>query len=177
MHCKHKKCGLAVLFFILETVSVVLDIFNKSKGASLAAFVFSAFGFAVTIYVCFSERTSSAIKPQAERQLGILDIAFSVLQLIATSIHFILLVSDAKYNYNASVLFPLAFAIIAVLFVFKEKDTSTDSSLQDLSPSANDSLLSTPFELYLSGITVEGDNSENSLRLSGQVEGGGYFYL
>ncbi|KAH9771182.1 hypothetical protein KPL71_012612 [Citrus sinensis] len=170
--CKHKKCGLAILFFILEAVSVVLDIFEKSKGASLAAFLFSAFGFAMTIYVCFLERTFTAIKPQADRQLGILDIAFSVLQLIATLIHLILLVSDAKYNYNASVLFPLAFAIIAVLFVFKERDTSTDSSRQDLSPSANDSLLSTPFELYLSGITVEGDNSENNLRLSGQVQEG-----
>ncbi|KAH9771176.1 hypothetical protein KPL71_012612 [Citrus sinensis] len=120
----------------------------------------------------YNVRTFTAIKPQADRQLGILDIAFSVLQLIATLIHLILLVSDAKYNYNASVLFPLAFAIIAVLFVFKERDTSTDSSRQDLSPSANDSLLSTPFELYLSGITVEGDNSENNLRLSGQVQEG-----
>lgn len=172
MPCKHKKFGLAILFFILEAVSVVLDIFEKSKGASLAAFLFSAFGFAMTIYVCFLERTFTAIKPQADRQLGILDIAFSVLQLIATLIHLILLVSDAKYNYNASVLFPLAFAIIAVLFVFKERDTSTDSSRQDLSPSANDSLLSTPFELFLSGITVEGDNSENNLRLSGQVQEG-----
>lgn len=109
------------MFFILEAVSVILDIFKKSKQASLAAFLFPTFGFAMNIYVCFSKRTFGAVKPQAERKLGILDIAFSVLQLIATLIHLILLVSSAKYNYNASVLFPLAFAIVVVLFVLKRK--------------------------------------------------------
>lgn len=99
---KDGKRGPAVLFLFLEAVSVVLDVFERSQWASLAAFLLSAFGFAINIYVCYLERTTAEIKPQAERQLGIVEIVFSVLQLIATLIHFILLVSDVKYNYGAN---------------------------------------------------------------------------
>lgn len=109
------------MFPVLEAVSVVLDVFERSRRASLGAFLLSAFGFAVDIYVCFAERTNASIKPHAERQLRIVEIVLSVFQLIATFIHFILLVSDVKYHYNASVLFPLAFTIIAIASAFKDE--------------------------------------------------------
>ncbi|KAJ4721441.1 Toll/interleukin-1 receptor (TIR) domain-containing protein [Melia azedarach] len=155
---KNKKRGLAALFLVLEAVSVVLDVFGRSKPASLAAFLLK-------------------IKPQAERQLGIIEIVFSVLQLIATFIHFILLVSDVKYSYNASVLFPLAFAIIAIVFVFKEEEKVSDSSHENLPTakfsSINDSVLNSPIEVDLRGSTVDHANSVNNLRLrSRQVEEG-----
>ncbi|KAJ4721102.1 Toll/interleukin-1 receptor (TIR) domain-containing protein [Melia azedarach] len=165
---KYKKRGFVALFLVLEAASVVLDVFGRSKPASLAAFLLSAFGFAINIFVCFVERTTSETKPQAKRQLGIVEVVFSLLQLIAASIHFILLVSDVKYNYNASVLFPLAFAIIAIVFVFKEEAKVTESSVQALSItklfSDNISVHSTPIELDLSGVNLNHANTTNNLR-------------
>ncbi|XP_052295237.1 respiratory burst oxidase homolog protein D-like isoform X1 [Citrus sinensis] len=138
--CKNWKRGLAVLFLVLEAVSVVLDhVFGNSKWAPLAAFLLSAFGFAITIYACFlgSRRrrkrrrsTIGVIRSQSDRQLEIVDIVFSALQFIATLIHFILMISDVKSNYNASVLLPLAFAIIAVIFVFRTEEIIENSFLE-----------------------------------------------
>ncbi|KAH9770359.1 hypothetical protein KPL71_012352 [Citrus sinensis] len=137
---KNGKRGLAVLFLVLEAVSVVLDhVFGNSKWAPLAAFLLSAFGFAITIYACFlgSRRrrkrrrsTIGVIRSQSDRQLEIVDIEFSALQFIATLIHFILMISDVKSNYNASVLLPLAFAIIAVIFVFRTEENIDNSFLR-----------------------------------------------
>ncbi|KAJ4721447.1 Protein kinase-like domain, Concanavalin A-like lectin/glucanase domain protein [Melia azedarach] len=174
---KDSKRVLAALFLILEALSVVLDVFAKCKRASLAAFLLSAFGFTVNIYIFHVEKTMAEIKPQAEKQLGVVEIVFSVLQLIATFIHFILLVSDVKYSYNASVLFPLAFAIIAIVFVFKADEKVTNSSVEDFSNvkflSPNDSAVSSPIELDLKGSTVDHANSRDNLRLrSRQVKEG-----
>lgn len=160
---KDGKRGPAVLFLFLEAVSVVLDVFERNKWASLAAFLLSAFGFAINIYVCYLERTTAEIKPQAERQLGIVEIVFSVLQLIATLIHFILLVSDVKYNYSASVVFPLAFSVIAIAFVLKMEEKVTDSSIGKLSL-ADDSVLVTPIELDMRGNVVDHANPKKKLR-------------
>ncbi|KAK9190847.1 hypothetical protein WN943_019457 [Citrus x changshan-huyou] len=136
--CKNWKRGLAVLFLVLEAVSVVLDhVFGNSKWAPLAAFLLSAFGFAIIIYACFLGRrrrrrrsTIGVIRSQSDRQLEIVDIVFSALQFIATLIHFILMISDVKSNYNASVLLPLAFAIIAVIFVFRTEEIIENSFLE-----------------------------------------------
>ncbi|KAK9191159.1 hypothetical protein WN943_019770 [Citrus x changshan-huyou] len=83
---KDGKPGPAVLFLFLEAASVVLDFFERSKWASLAAFLLSAFGFAINIYVCYLEKTSAEIKPPAERQLGIVEIVFSEEKLTNSSI-------------------------------------------------------------------------------------------
>ena len=113
---KNGKRRLAFSFLVSEAVSVVLDhVFGNSKWAPLAAFLLSAFGFAINIYACFLERRRRsnvrAIRSQSDLQLEIVDIVFSALQFIAISIHFILMISDVKSNYNASVLLPLAFAV------------------------------------------------------------------
>ncbi|KAK3184832.1 hypothetical protein Dsin_032118 [Dipteronia sinensis] len=117
---KYKKQALAVLFLALEATSTVVDLFGKSRSSFLvAAFLLSAFGFALTIYTtCFIERT----QPRAQRQLRVVEIVFSFVQLIATFVHFIIgILGGNKYNYNLS-LFPLAFAIIAAVFYFKKNE-------------------------------------------------------
>ncbi|KAH9771183.1 hypothetical protein KPL71_012613 [Citrus sinensis] len=144
---KDGKRGPAVLFLFLEAASVVLDFFERSKWASLAAFLLSAFGFVINIYVCYLEKTSAEIKPPAERQLGIVEIVFSVLQLIATLIHFILLASDVKYNYRRKI---------------------TNSSIAKDS-SDDDSVLGTPIELDMRGTVMNHGNLKNKLRFRSRL--------
>ncbi|KAH9771191.1 hypothetical protein KPL71_012613 [Citrus sinensis] len=134
------KRGPAVLFLFLEAASVVLDFFERSKWASLAAFLLSAFGFVINIYVCYLEKTSAEIKPPAERQLGIVEIVFSVLQLIATLIHFILLAGRKITNSSIA------------------KDSSDD-----------DSVLGTPIELDMRGTVMNHGNLKNKLRFRSRL--------
>ncbi|KAH9771192.1 hypothetical protein KPL71_012613 [Citrus sinensis] len=137
---KDGKRGPAVLFLFLEAASVVLDFFERSKWASLAAFLLSAFGFVINIYVCYLEKTSAEIKPPAERQLGIVEIVFSVLQLIATLIHFILLAGRKITNSSIA------------------KDSSDD-----------DSVLGTPIELDMRGTVMNHGNLKNKLRFRSRL--------
>ncbi|KAL5854176.1 hypothetical protein ACOSQ4_003978 [Xanthoceras sorbifolium] len=112
----HKKHALALFFFVVEAVSVVLDLIGKNKEVFLlAALLLSAFGFAVTLYVCVEEKTST----MAERQLKVVEFVFSVIQLVITFIQFLLTILKVKNSYNTSA-FPLAFAMIAVIFIFKK---------------------------------------------------------
>ncbi|KAK2661780.1 hypothetical protein Ddye_000354 [Dipteronia dyeriana] len=142
----HKERILAMFFFVLETVSVVLDQIGKSKvGFLLAAFLLSVFGFALTLYSFIEARTNPTIK--AELELKVVEIVFSLIQLIVTFIQFL----KPKNNYNASA-FPLAFAMIAVVFVFIKDRKITNSSPTDLLPLAIfqqpiGSMTSTPIEL------------------------------
>ncbi|TXG53627.1 hypothetical protein EZV62_018883 [Acer yangbiense] len=122
LHVKYKKRTLAVVFLMLEAISVILDLFGTSKQSFLlATFLLSAFGFVITIYACIKGRTISASRLRAERQLGLVEVVFSVVQLATTFIDYLIAVLDVKNKYNASLL-PLAFAIIVVVFVFKKDD-------------------------------------------------------
>ncbi|KAL5854071.1 hypothetical protein ACOSQ4_003873 [Xanthoceras sorbifolium] len=122
---KYKKQALAVLFLALEAMSAVLDMTGKRRLSFLVAtFLLSAFGFAMTIYTYFIERT----RLQAQRQLRAVDIVFSVVQLIVTFVHLIMAILGAKNNYDLS-LFPLAFAVITVVFVFQKNEMGNINSL------------------------------------------------
>ncbi|KAL5854180.1 hypothetical protein ACOSQ4_003982 [Xanthoceras sorbifolium] len=115
---KHKERALALFFFVMEAVSVVLDLIGKNKEVFLlATFLLSAFGFTITLYACVEEKTNT--KTMAERQLKAVEIVFLVIQLVVTFIQFLLTVLQVKNNYNASA-FPLAFAMIAIVFIFKK---------------------------------------------------------
>ncbi|KAI9178387.1 hypothetical protein LWI28_025866 [Acer negundo] len=96
-------------------------------------------------------------------QLKAVEFVFSVIQLIVTFFQFILTVLQVKNSYNASA-FPLAFAMIAVVFIFKKSgniDDCDDHSLPKdcLLPLVNlqpiDPILpiSTPIELDLTAET------------------------
>ncbi|TXG53638.1 hypothetical protein EZV62_018894 [Acer yangbiense] len=157
----HKERTLALFFFVVEAVSVVLDLIGKNKEVFLlAAFLLSAFGFAITLYACVEEKTNT--KSLAERQLKAVEFVFSVIQLVVTFFQFLLTVLQVKNSYNASA-FPLAFAMIAVVFIFKKSgniDDCDDHSLPEdcllplvsLQPIDPVLPISTPIEL---GLTAE----------------------
>ncbi|KAK2661773.1 hypothetical protein Ddye_000347 [Dipteronia dyeriana] len=120
----HKERTLALFFFLVETISVVLDLIGKNKEVFLlAAFLLSAFGFAITLYACVEEKTNT--KSLAERQLKAVEFVFSVIQLVVTFFQFLFTVLQVNNSYNASA-FPLAFAMIAVVFIFKKSGNIDD---------------------------------------------------
>ncbi|KAJ0079536.1 hypothetical protein Patl1_22361 [Pistacia atlantica] len=129
--CKHKKRALAVVFVLLETISLVVDVFGQSsRSILLAAFLLSAFGFVLTILSCMLERT----RVHAEKQLGVVEISFSVVQLIATFLA--VLGIKINNNYTTQVLL-LIFAIIAAVFIFR-KDENILGSLRPTNENENE---------------------------------------
>ncbi|KAK0589036.1 hypothetical protein LWI29_008786 [Acer saccharum] len=130
-----KERILALLLCALEVVSVVLDLIGKNKvDFLLAALLLSVFGFAITIYSFIEARTDLPVKAETqmketqmkETQMKVVEIVFSLIQLIVTFIQYLLTVLKVKNDYNASA-FPLAFSIIAVVFMFIKDDPSTES--------------------------------------------------
>ncbi|KAL5787100.1 hypothetical protein ACOSP7_004049 [Xanthoceras sorbifolium] len=119
-----KKQTLAVLFLLLEIISFILDKFGGSNWSFLlASFLLSLFGFLITIYTSFLDRTiPTAARSEAERQLIVIEIVFSFIQLIVTYIHLFRAVSGVKSNNNDESLLPLAFAIVAIVFAFKNNE-------------------------------------------------------
>ncbi|KAK1583347.1 hypothetical protein Q3G72_022937 [Acer saccharum] len=114
--CKeYKRQTLAVLFVLLEAISVMLETFGKNTvGSVLASFILSVFGAGVTLYTTFvmKERIRNI-------ELVAVEIVFSFVQLIVTYIYLIIKFLRIKSNYEVS-LFPLAFAIIVLVFAFKK---------------------------------------------------------
>ncbi|GAY58419.1 hypothetical protein CUMW_186840 [Citrus unshiu] len=126
----HDKRALAMFYLVLEAASFLLDIFGKSKRSILlAAFLLSAFGFAITMSMptCIMRRIRAAAARMHIQKLlrVVLEISFSVVQLIVTLIYFILAELGVKNSFNASV-FPLVFAIVAAVFTFKYDGEVTD---------------------------------------------------
>ncbi|KAK9217229.1 hypothetical protein WN943_005854 [Citrus x changshan-huyou] len=128
---KYKKRALAVFYLVLEAASFLLDIFGKSKRSILlAAFLLSASGFAITLSMHFwtVTRTIAATRMYLQKQLlMVLEISFSLVQVIVTLIYCTLAELGVKNNFNTSV-FPLVFAIIAAVFTFKYDGEVSDSS-------------------------------------------------
>ncbi|XP_031254159.1 uncharacterized protein LOC116112109 [Pistacia vera] len=111
-----KRRALAVFLVMLKTVSLVLDVAGQSPFIiHLAAFLLSFSGFVMTILTCMPER----IRGDAEKQLGALEIGFSVVLLIGTFLP--VLGIKINNNYTAPVLL-LVFAIIAAVFTFIEDE-------------------------------------------------------
>ncbi|KAK0600477.1 hypothetical protein LWI29_015364 [Acer saccharum] len=93
----------------------MLETFGKNTvGSVLASFILSVFGAGVTLYTTFvmKERIRNI-------QLVAVEIVFSFVQLIVTYIYLIMKFLRIKSNYEVS-LFPLAFAIIVLVFAFKK---------------------------------------------------------
>ncbi|KAJ0014190.1 hypothetical protein Pint_19641 [Pistacia integerrima] len=75
----------------------------------------------MTILTCMLQRT----RVHAEKQLGVLEIGFSVVQLIATFLA--VLGIKINNNYTTQVLL-LVFAIIAAVFIFRKDENIRGSS-------------------------------------------------
>ncbi|GAY58415.1 hypothetical protein CUMW_186840 [Citrus unshiu] len=127
-----EKRALAVFYLVLEAASFLLDIFGKSKRRILlAAFLLSAFGFAITMstHSWTVRRNIAATRMHLQKRLlMLLEMSFSLVQLIVTLIYFILAELGVKNNFNTSV-FPLVFAIIAAVFTFKYDGEVSESGL------------------------------------------------
>ncbi|KAK9213806.1 hypothetical protein WN944_005791 [Citrus x changshan-huyou] len=128
---KDGKRALAVFYVVLETASFLLDIFGKSKrDVLLAAFLLSAFGFAVIMgtntWTLRRTRTGTGMDSQKKLHM-VLEISFSLVQLIVTLIYFILAELGIKNRFNTPV-FPLVFAIVAAVFTFNYDVEVSDSS-------------------------------------------------
>ncbi|KAJ0013246.1 hypothetical protein Pint_19643 [Pistacia integerrima] len=120
--CERKQRALAVFFVMLEIISLLLDVFGQSRRSILlAAFLLSVLGFAITILTCMLERP----RVHAEKQLGVVEIGFSVVQLIATFLAVLRI--KISNSYTAQVLL-LVFAIVAAVFIFR-KDENIIGSL------------------------------------------------
>ncbi|KAL9451834.1 hypothetical protein AB3S75_013415 [Citrus x aurantiifolia] len=128
---KYKKRALAVFSVVLEAASFLLDIYGKSKRRILlAAFLLSAFGFAITMstHSWTGRRNIAATRMYLQKRLlMLLEMSFSLVQLIVSLIYFILAELGVKNNFSTSV-FPLVFAIIAAVFTFKYDGEVSDSS-------------------------------------------------
>ncbi|TXG65260.1 hypothetical protein EZV62_006535 [Acer yangbiense] len=89
----------------------------------IALFLLSAIGFVTTIYTSFFSSTVRAVtRSESERQLIAVDIVFSFIQLVFTYIQLIRVFLGAKNNNNNESLLPLAFAVISVVFIFRNNE-------------------------------------------------------
>ncbi|KAL9451827.1 hypothetical protein AB3S75_013409 [Citrus x aurantiifolia] len=128
---KYKKCALALFYVLLEAASLSLDIAGKMKWRILlAAFVLSAFSFAISLYTCIMRRIRAATRVHWQTQLvRMVEISFSVVQLVVTLANFILAELGVKNKFDASVL-PLVFSIIVAAFnIIYVRDVSDSSGL------------------------------------------------
>lgn len=128
-HVTHKERILAIFFLVLEIISVVLDQIGKDKKSYLlAAFILSAFGFCMTLYSLIHSRTNPTLTStsDSDTQLQVVEVVFALIQLIVTFVQYILTALKVKNDYNGSV-FPLAFAVIAVCFIFIKDDKISHS--------------------------------------------------
>ena len=130
-----------MFYVLLEAASFSLDVVGKMKWRILlAAFVLSAFSFAISMYTCIMRRTRAAARVHWQKQLvWMVEISFSVVQLVVTLANFILAELGVKHKFNASV-FPLVFAVIAAAFTFKYDGEVSDSSglaSRHISPAAD----------------------------------------
>ncbi|TXG59493.1 hypothetical protein EZV62_014066 [Acer yangbiense] len=128
----YKKRILAeVLILLLEIISIVLDKIGGSNRLFLvASFLLSAIGFVTTIYTSFFRSTVPTVtRSESERQLIAVEIVFSFILLVFTYIQLIRVFLGAKSNNNNNdSLLPLAFAVISVVFIFRNNEEAQADS-------------------------------------------------
>ncbi|KAL5856681.1 hypothetical protein ACOSQ3_004139 [Xanthoceras sorbifolium] len=153
--CRSDECRRALLFLLLEVISFVLDLMGGSHwGFLLASFLLSAFNFLIIIYTYFIIKRLR-IKLEANQKDIIMEIVFSGFQLIVSGFYLIRTLLGVNTNYSASV-FPLAYAIISVLFAFKNSKGVSNSPSNTSTNSSTDQIVKVEYtyQLQLNDIQV-----------------------
>ncbi|KAL5854320.1 hypothetical protein ACOSQ4_004122 [Xanthoceras sorbifolium] len=141
--CRSDECRHALLFLLLEVISFVLDLMGGSHwGFLLASFLLSAFNFLIIIYTFYHQEIENQIGSQSERY-------YNGNCLLWLPVDYLLI------NYSASV-FPLAYAIISVLFAFKNSKGISNSPSNTSTNSSTDQIVKVEYtyQLQLNDIQV-----------------------
>ncbi|KAL5789408.1 hypothetical protein ACOSQ2_004296 [Xanthoceras sorbifolium] len=155
-NCRSEEHRRALLFLLSEVVSFALDLMGGSHwGFLLASFLLSAFNSLIIMYAYFIVKRLR-IKLEADHKDIVVEIVFSCFQLIVSGFCLIRTLLGVYTNYSASV-FPLAYAIISVLFALKSYKGVSNSSSNTSTNSPTDQLieLEHPDQLQLCEIQVD----------------------
>lgn len=110
---------------------------NKRLACLIAAFMLSVFGFSTTLYSLKNTRTVTATTSEAEKQIGVVEVVFSAVQVIGTLVSLILVMSNVSTNFSLS-LFPLIFATIVLVFVFRKNEIQNSPNTPEANAQGNE---------------------------------------
>lgn len=110
---------------------------NKRLACLIAAFMLSVFGFSTTLYSLKNTRTVTATTSEAEKQIGVVEVVFSAVQVIGTLVNLILVMSNVSTNFSLS-LFPLIFATIVLVFVFRKNEIQNNPNTPEANAQGNE---------------------------------------
>ncbi|KAK1582577.1 hypothetical protein Q3G72_016405 [Acer saccharum] len=117
---------LALLFLVSETTSFVLDqIGGNQLGYLLASFILSVIGFLSTAYSVSKSRS------ERENDRNVIELVFSMVQLIMTYVYFSLAYMKIKFNSNIASIFPLVLAITALALPYKQNEPASPVTPND----------------------------------------------
>ncbi|KAK3204298.1 hypothetical protein Dsin_018344 [Dipteronia sinensis] len=124
---------MALLFFVLETTSLVLDqIGGNQLGFLLASFILSIIGFLTSSYSIAVSRSD------LENDRNVIEIVFSVVQLIITYIYLSLAYLKVIFKSNIASIFPLVLAVTAIALAYKHNELVQDPTPSQPQPSSTD---------------------------------------
>lgn len=109
---RHRRKLTALLFLVLEAISFALDQIGGNQFSFRAAsFVLSVIGFLMTSYIAMGSTTDF------ESEQIMIELVFSVVQLIMTYLYFVLSIFEVEFKLNIASIFPLVLAGTARLSI------------------------------------------------------------
>ncbi|KAL5854182.1 hypothetical protein ACOSQ4_003984 [Xanthoceras sorbifolium] len=108
---------IALLFLVLEATSFALDqIGGNQFDVLVASLVLSLMGFLMTVFAAAGSRTD------VEKDRNMIELAFSVVQLIMTFVYLSLSILSVKINSNIASIFPLVLAVTSLALAYKHNE-------------------------------------------------------
>ncbi|KAK2646028.1 hypothetical protein Ddye_021223 [Dipteronia dyeriana] len=127
--------------YIRSNIIYTGSVWRKPFGFLVASVFVSLVGFLITSYNFTKSRS------EVENERKVIELVFSIVQLIVTCIYFISATLEVKHKLNAST-FPQVLAITAVALAFKNNEQVTNSSaIQSQLISSNTSMVVAGIEL------------------------------
>ncbi|TXG66329.1 hypothetical protein EZV62_007604 [Acer yangbiense] len=130
---RRKRLLLPLLFIVLETTFLALQIFGGNQLAYLiASFILSVFGFISTAYSVVVSRSDR------ETERNMIELVFSIVQLTMTYVHLSFACMGIKFSSNIASIFPLVLAITAFALACKQNEPDVErGELENVAPSEN----------------------------------------